>query len=92
MNNYFANISDLLEIPESIFSLTIKGWFDRSNIIYRKNRNIDNIFVQVKGKNQEQVIARSYILQKLNKVRNGGGVRIVHFKKKEELKNKLITV
>jgi hypothetical protein len=80
MNNYFANISDLLEIPESIFSLTIKGWFDRSNIIYRKNSSIDNIFIKIKGKDPEQIIIRSQVLQNLKKVRNGGGVRIVHLK------------
>jgi hypothetical protein len=81
MNNYFANISDLLEIPKHIFSLTMTGWFNRKNIISRKNSNIDNVYIEIEGKDQEQIIARSQVLQNLKKVRNGGGVRVVHFKK-----------
>ena len=77
MIEYFANLSDLLKLPKSLFILTIPDWFDKNKIILRKDDRIDNIFIKIKGDEEEQIIARSESLKKFNKVRNGRGVRVV---------------
>ena len=77
MIEYFANLSDLLKLPKSLFILTIPDWFDKNKIILRKDDCIDNIFIKIKGDEEEQIIARSESLKKFNKVRNGRGVRVV---------------
>ena len=77
MIEYFANLSDLLKLPKSLFILTIPDWFDKNRIILRKDDRIDNIFIKIKGDEEEQIIARSESLKKFNKVRNGRGIRVV---------------
>lgn len=80
---YFANVVDLSQISPVIASLVMDDWFNKKNIICGKKR-IDEVFVEINGKNTEQIEARVQILKETKNVRNGGGVRIISRKTRNE--------
>jgi len=75
---YYANVSDISEIPEPILQLCMADWFDKGDTVLTKDR-IDGMWVRIKGEDKT-VEARVKVLKGLTKVRHGGGVRIKQYR------------
>ena len=69
----YANVVDLSQLPKPIRWI-MADWFDENDTIAGKN--IDDIYVRIKGENEEQIMSRAELLQKDSHIRNGGGCRI----------------
>ena len=72
---YYANVIDLFAISEAIIKLVMCDWFDKYDIVIGKE-TIDDVYIRLVGKNEEQIIARAELLKSNKEARNGGGVRI----------------
>ena len=77
---YYANVPDLSYIPDFIVKMVMHDWFDKNDTIIGKER-IDDIYVRIIGKNEEQIKARVELLKEQKSVNRGGGVRIKEVKR-----------
>ena len=74
MKKYYANVIDLSQLPPPM-ALVMAGWFNKDKIKVSEAK-ITETYVEIMGKDEEQIAARVQLLKQQKHARNGGGVRI----------------